>query len=186
MSDPSIRFHYMYSSMGSLQAGSSSSKSNWVNHFFMDFMLFAKETLSCWNRIRLFPGVVTKDFLYLDWPTLTLPDKNFDSTMIFRYYSTNPSKCLRLMSEFLLQMDFDIDANIIWWPRKPCDCLNDIKCWTAQNFLRRNDSKTEMLHIPPSLQWTGIGPMYTNTKPSARNLRILFDYDLTHLSAACQ
>ena len=80
------------------------------------------------------------------------------------------------------------DDTQLYLPLKPNDhstltnlnnCLADIKCWMAQNFLQLNDSKFELVLFGPPDSITQIktdlGNLSVFVKPHAKNLGVLFD-----------
>uniref|UniRef100_A0A3Q3FRJ7 Reverse transcriptase domain-containing protein n=1 Tax=Labrus bergylta TaxID=56723 RepID=A0A3Q3FRJ7_9LABR len=84
------------------------------------------------------------------------------------------------------------DDTQIYLPLRPEDprslaavrnCLNDINCWMAQNFLQLNNSKSEIIVFnPPNtthISKSSLGPLFTNVQPTARNLGVTFDCNLT-------
>ena len=86
------------------------------------------------------------------------------------------------------------DDTQIYLPLRPGDpgslaailnCLKDINSWMAQNFLQLNNTKTEIiLFTPPnniSHYQQALGPLSVNIKPTARNLGVHFDSDLTFI-----
>uniref|UniRef100_A0A3Q3ET90 Reverse transcriptase domain-containing protein n=1 Tax=Labrus bergylta TaxID=56723 RepID=A0A3Q3ET90_9LABR len=84
------------------------------------------------------------------------------------------------------------DDTQIYLPLRPEDprslaavrnCLSDINCWMAQNFLQLNNSKSEIIVFnPPNtthISKSSLGPLFTNVQPTARNLGVTFDCNLT-------
>ena len=80
------------------------------------------------------------------------------------------------------------DDTQLYLPLKPNDhstlanlnnCLADIRCWMAHNFLQLNDSKFELVLFGPPDSITHIhnnlGNLSTAVKPHAKNLGVLFD-----------
>lgn len=63
------------------------------------------------------------------------------------------------------------------------DCIKDINCWMAQNFLPLNNSKSEILLFSSSksisLIKNSLGPLSSNVQPTAKNLGVIFDSDLS-------
>ncbi|KAF7642920.1 hypothetical protein LDENG_00248250, partial [Lucifuga dentata] len=63
------------------------------------------------------------------------------------------------------------------------NCLKDISCWMTHNFLQLNSSKFEIIIFgsPSSCEFIsdGLGLLSINVKPSARNLGVILDCDLT-------
>ena len=73
-------------------------------------------------------------------------------------------------------------------------CVNDIDCWMANNGLKLNQDKTELVLISskfrcrPSLEFIQVVDGKMQTKPSARNLGVIIDQclDLTdHVNKIC-
>ena len=64
-------------------------------------------------------------------------------------------------------------------------CFNEIKQWMAQNFLKLNDEKTEVLEIKPNKTCIPVIPSVTldgctiETVPSAKSLGFIFDANLS-------
>ena len=58
-------------------------------------------------------------------------------------------------------------------------CLDDIKCWMAQNFLQLNENKCEIILFgPPDTVTTltnTLGNLSTLVKPYVKNLGVIFD-----------
>ncbi|KAK0155946.1 hypothetical protein N1851_001518 [Merluccius polli] len=64
------------------------------------------------------------------------------------------------------------------------DCLKDVNCWMAYNFLQLNNSKSEIILFNPPCTITSpisLGPLSGNIKPTARNLGVILDSDLTFI-----
>ena len=63
------------------------------------------------------------------------------------------------------------------------DCITAVKNWMSQNFLQLNDNKTEVLVFGPQQITKQImpsaGPLVDAIKPSARNLGVWFDGNLS-------
>ena len=59
------------------------------------------------------------------------------------------------------------------------DCLEDIKCWMAQNVLQLNENKTEVILFGPpdsiKLTTSSLGNLSTLVKPQVKNLGVIFD-----------
>ncbi|KAF7646705.1 hypothetical protein LDENG_00183630, partial [Lucifuga dentata] len=63
----------------------------------------------------------------------------------------------QIISKYDIQYHCYADATQLYVPLKPnrndlsplLSCLTDIKCWMSKNFLRLNDSKTEIIIIIP-------------------------------------
>ena len=60
----------------------------------------------------------------------------------------------------------------------------------SRNFLILNPDKTEIILFGPDKFVTAvdqfIGPLHTNIKPTAKNLGIIFDQHMTHLTFMLQ
>ncbi|XP_055492976.1 uncharacterized protein LOC129698113 [Leucoraja erinacea] len=57
-------------------------------------------------------------------------------------------------------------------------CLEDIKCWMAQNFLQINKSKSKVILLGPSdsiKMIAGLGSLTPLLKPHVKNLGVIFD-----------
>lgn len=58
------------------------------------------------------------------------------------------------------------------------NCLEDVKCWMARNFLELNDNKTEViLFAPPSLvtrMSNALGPLAANLHSVVKTLAVFF------------
>ena len=59
------------------------------------------------------------------------------------------------------------------------DCLEDIKCWMAQNVLQLNENKSEVILFSPpdsiKLTTSSLGNLSTLVKPQVNNLGVIFD-----------
>lgn len=96
----------------------------------------------------------------------------------------------QLIESFDISYHFYVDGTQMYMPIQSSNssdanienCLLSVKGWLANNYLKFNDSKTEVILIgPPTFnpQDLELGVLQTNIASSARNLGVLFDSGLS-------
>jgi len=80
------------------------------------------------------------------------------------------------------QIYFTVQPNSVFPPSSLTSCLHDLKIWMAQNYLKLNMEKTEILLVgPKSLDLTqhdfsiNIDGVLVQPSSTIRNLSVLFD-----------
>ncbi|KAF7648737.1 hypothetical protein LDENG_00152550 [Lucifuga dentata] len=161
------------------------------------------ESLNSWVGIREIP--LNWFYSYLLDRTFSVNIGNHSSSSVHLNYGVPQGSILGplLFSIYMLPLGqivqrhnisfhFYADDTQIYFPLRPgdfnslvhiLDCLKDINCWMAHNFLQLNGSESEIIIFgsPSSCDFisNGLGPLSINVKPSARNLGVNLDCDLT-------